>query len=77
MALLAGGSLFGLLGDCNDKLINLTRFVDPCGTVFANCAPGDIIISDAGIADFCIDPGCTVPGGCGTIALGTITEVCP
>lgn len=68
---------FGLIEACDSRLISLTQFIDPCGTVFANCAPGDIQTRNAEIGDFCIDPACTIPGACGFVALGTITDVCP
>lgn len=85
VSVLAGGFLLSLLGDCNDRLVQFTRFVDPCGTLFQNCAPGDFEVRNAGIADFCVDPTCIVPGGCtaaGSVGgtnqpLGTLTDVCP
>ncbi len=78
--------LLGFLGDCDDRLIEATRFVDPCGTIFANCAPGDIELRNAAVGDSCLDPTCTLPGGCGAgdetsgggaQLLGTRTEICP
>ncbi len=78
MALVAGGMFaLGFLESCDDRLVALTRFIEPCGTIFANCAPGDFQIRAADIGDGCIDPACTVPGGCGEIPLGTFTDVCP
>jgi len=73
------GGLFalGLLQTCDDRLIELSRFIDPCGTLLANCQPGDLEVSRAAVGDFCVDPACTVPGQCGGRALGTITDVCP
>jgi len=70
---------FGLLGSLDDKFIGCTRYFDPCGTIFANCQPGDFITNAADVGDYCIDPTCTVPGGCGNEgpALGTVTELCP
>jgi len=73
----SGACMFGILDSCNDNLVAFTRFVDPCGTILANCNPGDFEVRNAEIGDFCVDPGCTIPGGCGTVALGTITDVCP
>lgn len=77
--LIAGGFfMFGFLQTCNDRFVNLTRFIDPCGTVFANCTPGFFETNAADIGDFCVDPSCTVPGGCNNDQpLGTITNVCP
>ncbi len=71
--------LFGFLDSCDDRLIALTSFVDPCGTVFANCAPGQFQLLNADLGAGCIDPECTVPGGCdtGTQPLGTIRRLCP
>jgi len=78
---LAAGSVFvlGLLESCNDFMIGASAYVDPCGTIFGNCAPGDIQVRAADIGDGCIDPACTVPGGCGNAGapLGTITDLCP
>ena len=73
-----GGFSFGFIDSCDDRLIELTRFVDPCGTVLANCAPGDFEVNAAEVGDFCVDPACTVPGQC-TLdqPLGTITDLCP
>lgn len=71
--------IIGFLQSCDDRLIGLTRFIDPCGTVLGNCAPGDLETNRADVGDFCVDPACTVPGQCGTgqQALGTITDICP
>lgn len=78
--------LLGFIGECNDRLIQATRFVDPCLTIFANCGAGDFELRNAQIGDFCVDPTCTVPGGCGFgdptsgggfQPLGTRTEICP
>lgn len=82
-SLLGGGVMFGFLSDCNDRLVAITNVVDPCGTILANCAPGDFQVRGAGIGDFCIDPTCTIPGGCptgnGTFIqpIGTRTDICP
>lgn len=76
--LFAGAVIPGIISSCDDRLIGLTRYVDPCGTILANCNPGDFEVNAAGIGDFCVDPACTVPGGCGGgQPLGTITDVCP
>ncbi len=81
LAVLMSSAMFilGFLDSCNDRLVALTRFVDPCGTVLANCVPGQFQIINADVGDFCIDPECTIPGGCatGTAPLGTIREICP
>ncbi len=71
--------VFSFLSSCNDRLLAITAFVDPCGTVFANCAPGQFQILNAAIGDACIDPECTIPGGCdtGTQPIGTIRDLCP
>lgn len=76
--ILGGVFIFGFIESCDDRLIALTRFVDPCGTFLANCNPGDFVVSRAQVGDFCIDPACTVPGQCGPEQpLGTITNICP
>ena len=70
--------IIGFLQSCDDRLIGLTRFIDPCGTILANCAPGDFEVNRADVGSFCVDPTCTVPGQCGEgQALGTITDICP
>ena len=75
LVLLSMGCAFGLLETCDDKLINLTRYVDPCGTLL-NCPPGSFQTNAADLGDGCIDPGCTLPGGCGDEQpLGTIYEI--
>ena len=75
------GSLFmsDFISSCDDRFIQLTRFVDPCATFLANCQPGDFEVNNAPIGDFCVDPTCAIPGGCGNVgpALGTQTELCP
>lgn len=80
-AALVVGSLFvhGFLESCDDRFIGFTRFVDPCGTFLANCQPGDFETNRADIGDFCVDPTCSVPGGCGNAgpALGTQRDICP
>lgn len=75
------GTAVPILGleSCEDRLIGLTQYVDPCGTFLANCAPGDFQVNAAEVGDFCVDPACTVPGQCGTGVqpLGTIVNICP
>ena len=78
-AVFAGGAaLPAFFESCDDRLIGLTRYLDPCGTILANCAPGDFVVNAADVGDYCVDPACTVPGLCDPgPALGTITDVCP
>ncbi len=72
-------SVSGFIGSCDDRLIALTRYFEPCGTVFGNCLPGEFETRRADVGDFCIDPACTVPGQCPDQGqpLGTITDICP
>ena len=80
IALIASGALsFGFMGSCDDRLVELTRYVDPCGTVLGNCEPGYFEVSQADVGDYCVDPACTVPGQCPDYGqpLGTITDLCP
>jgi len=73
--MLASGLQFGLVESCDDRLINFTRFADPCGTIFT-CAPGSFETNAAEIGDECVDPTCTVPGGCSDVQpLGTIRDL--
>lgn len=80
-ALLAAGTMFqfGWVGTCNDRMLELTDYVDPCGTILGNCEPGDFQVYDSDIGDYCVDPACTVPGGCEneTQPLGTMFDLCP
>ena len=68
--------ILGFLGSCDDKLVGLTGIIDPCGTILGNCLPGQIQAENADIGDYCIDPGCTLPGACGLPPLGTIYNLC-
>ncbi|MCH8148769.1 MAG: hypothetical protein IH987_12355 [Planctomycetes bacterium] len=62
-ALLGGGVMFGgFVESCDNRLIELTRFFDPCGTILANCAPGQLAAQNADIGDPCYL--CTRPEGC-------------
>ena len=66
----------GLVQSCDDSLIGLTRYVDPCGTIL-NCPPGSFEANATHINDPCVDPACVVPGGCGALTppLGTIRDL--
>ena len=76
--ILGGVFILGFLETCDNRLVQFTRYVDPCGTFLANCQPGDFEVNRADVGDFCIDPACTVPGACGDDQpLGTITDLCP
>jgi hypothetical protein len=56
----------------------MTRYVDPCGTILANCNPGDFEVNAADINSWTVDPACTVPGLCSDDQpLGTITDLDP
>ena len=73
-----GALTLGFLGSCEDRLITLTQYVDPCGTILGNCQPGDFTVNAAPVGDYCVDPACTVPGACNDDQpLGTITDICP
>jgi len=76
--ILGGVFIIGFLETCDNRLVQFTRYVEPCGTFLANCNPGDFEVSRAEIGDYCVDPTCTVPGQCGPEQpLGTITDLCP
>lgn len=76
--ILGGVFILGFLETCDNRLVQFTRYVDPCGTFLAGCEPGDFEVNRADVGDFCIDPTCTVPGACGDEQpLGTITDLCP
>jgi len=80
VAILAGTLLqLGFVSSCDDRLVGLTNYLDPCGTILANCAPGTFQAINADLGDWCLDPACTVPGGCGNQdpPLGTIRDICP
>ncbi|MEK6799453.1 MAG: hypothetical protein AABZ12_10840 [Planctomycetota bacterium] len=78
LALVAAGAILpGFVQSCDDRLIAITRYADPCGTILANCNPGDFEVFAADVGDYCVDPACTVPGQCGEgQPLGTIIRVC-
>ncbi len=76
----AAGGLFilGFLESCDNRLVGLTNFIDPCATFLANCQPGDFQANRSDLGDFCLDPTCTVPGQCDNgPLLGTIRDICP
>lgn len=76
--ILGGVFILGFLETCDNRLVQFTRYVEPCGTFLANCQPGDFEVNRAEVGDFCVDPACTVPGACGDYQpLGTITDLCP
>jgi hypothetical protein len=72
-------SILGFIGSCDQRFITATQYVDPCGTILANCTPGSFQVNNADVADYCVDPACTIPGQCGNDGpvLGTITRICP
>ena len=62
-ALLGGGVVFGgFVESCDDRLIQVTRFFDPCGTILANCVPGQLAAQRADTGDPCFL--CPIPGTC-------------
>ena len=77
MVALSAAFLMSLFSACDDTLIGLTRFVDPCGTLL-DCPPGSFQSDRAELGDWCIDPSCVVPGACSDDQpLGTIRDICP
>ncbi len=77
--LFAGQLVYGFIESCDDRLVSISRFIDPCGTFLANCTPGEFEVRRAEVGDFCVDPACTVPGQCPDQGqpLGTIINICP
>ncbi len=76
--LLCAGTVYQFAG-CESAFIDLTRVFDPCGTVFANCAPGSFFANTVEIGSYeahCFDPACTLPGQCGEIPLGATQNPC-
>ena len=75
----AGAMTFGILSSCDERMLTIAEYVDPCGTILANCEPGDLQVQAAAVGDYCVDPACTVPGQCDGdyVPLGTLTELCP
>lgn len=78
-SVLLGGAFFlGLLESCDDRLVTLTTYFDPCGTILSDCEPGFFQGQAAGIGNPCWDPTCTVPGGCSEdTPLGATYDLCP
>ncbi|MBI1827840.1 MAG: hypothetical protein HY287_02100 [Planctomycetes bacterium] len=73
--------LWGLVNSCNDYLVNATKYVDPCGTILANCVPGSFQANTAPIGSAqaqCLDPTCTIPGACnpGVPVIGSVRPIC-
>ena len=63
-ALLGGGLMFGgFVSTCENRLTGFTRFLDPCGTILANCLPGELTAQQADTGDPCFL--CAIPGTCG------------
>ena len=61
---------------CDDFLVGVTRYVDPCGTIFP-CPPGSFAVRNANVGDWNVDCTCTVPGACNNnIPLDVITDYC-
>lgn len=74
----------GFLESCDDRLLQVATFVDPCGTFLSNCQPGELQARAADFGDYCVDPSCVIPGACETQTnvevtqpIGTITDICP
>ena len=77
LVLFGAASLMSFFSACDDFLIGMTNFVDPCGTLL-NCPPGSFQSNAAELGDWCIDPACVVPGACSDDQpLGTIRDICP
>lgn len=77
-AFLGGIFILGFLESCDDRLVGLTAFFDPCGTILSDCQPGFFQGQAAGIGNPCWDPSCTVPGGCNNdLPLGATFDLCP
>jgi len=73
--------LWGVVNSCNDYLVNATKYVDPCGTILANCVPGSFQANSAPIGSAqaqCLDPTCTIPGACtpGQPVIGSVRPIC-
>lgn len=61
--LFGGAMMFGLVQSCDHRVVELSRIFDPCGTVLANCAPGQLAAQQADAGDPCYL--CPIPGTCG------------
>lgn len=57
----------GLVSGACDRAANLTQYVDPCGTILADCFPGQFQLYASDVPNYELDPTCTIPGlpGCG------------
>ncbi len=62
--LLVPGVFMAQLGGACSKLTALTQYVDPCGTVLADCFPGQFQLYASDVPNYELDPTCTIPGGC-------------
>ena len=79
IAVAGGAWTFGILGSCDDKLVEATRYFDPCGTIL-NCTPGFFETRNADVADWTIDPTCPIAGTCQDDPyrpLGTVWDLDP
>ncbi len=66
--LLTGAAIFQFgLGACAD----LTAFLNPCGTLLANCTAEELDTLRFSVPDFQNDPSCTIPGACGDFPFGS------
>lgn len=64
---------------CDRAFVDLTRIIDPCTTILANCAPGSFFANTVEIGSHeaqCFDPTCTLPGQCGGVPLGSFQDPC-
>lgn len=75
----SAGILPGFFESCDDYLIGVTRYVDPCGPIFSPevCSPGTLEANHAEVGDWSVDCTCTVPGACNTgIPQNVIADIC-
>jgi hypothetical protein len=62
--LASGGFVFQFgIGAC----IELSNYLNPCGTILAICTQQDLDNLNHTIPDFNYDPSCTIPGECGAL----------
>lgn len=65
-----------LFQSCDNFLVGITRYADPCGTIL-DCPPGSFAVNAAAVGDYSVDCTCTVPGACNPgIPLNIITHYC-